>query len=106
MPPFHGHIGFNAHHSPMGAYFTFTCGHPGTRGGLAAELGRPANQDLYIGIKEGGRYEPARLRCLPFYEGAAATQPAAFTPEAAPSAAPTSELVPFALDELTRQYAW
>jgi hypothetical protein len=56
----------------MGAYFTFTCGHFGTRGGLAAELGKPAGQDLYIGVKEGGRFDNAPIRCLPFFDGARA----------------------------------
>lgn len=70
VPPFHGNISFNAHHSPMGAFFTFTCGHFGTRGGLGAQISGPANQDLYIGVKEGDRYAATPLRCLPFYQGA------------------------------------
>lgn len=70
VPAFHGPSSFNAHHSPMGAFFSFTCGNFGTRGGLAAQLGRPADQDVYIGVKEGDRFSPAPLKCLPFYEGA------------------------------------
>jgi hypothetical protein len=70
VPPFSGNVSFNAHHSPMGAFFSFTCGHFGTRGGMAAQLGRPANQDIYIGVKDGGRHSNSPLRCLPFYEGA------------------------------------
>ena len=71
VQPFSGNIAFNAHHSPIGAYTTFTCGHFGTRGGLAAQLGKPAGQDLFIGVKLGGRYDRAPIRCLPFFDGAA-----------------------------------
>jgi len=57
IPPFPGNISFNAQHAPMGAFMSFTCGNFGTRGGIAAQLGKPAGQDLFIGIKEGGRFE-------------------------------------------------
>ena len=30
--PLTGPIGFNAQHSPMGAFMSFTCGNPGTKG--------------------------------------------------------------------------
>ena len=36
-------IGFNAQHSPMGAFMSFTCGHPGTKGGIGLQIGQPAN---------------------------------------------------------------
>ena len=70
VPAFSGNVGFNAHHSPMGAFFSFTCGHFGTRGGMAAQSGRPGTQDLFIGAKDGDRLSDNVLRCLPFYEGA------------------------------------
>jgi hypothetical protein len=105
IPAFHDQVGFNAHHSPMGAYFTFTCGHFGTRGGMGVQLGKPANQDLYIGVKDGDRYAPGPLRVLPFYEGAAAAPQANYTPEAA-AAAEAPELRPYRENEITRYYAW
>ncbi|MGN6370120.1 MAG: glycoside hydrolase family 52 protein [Phycisphaerae bacterium] len=71
LKPLSGNISFNAQHSPMGAFMSFTCGNFGTRGGIAAQIGRPANQDLYIGIKEGGRFDEGTLRCLPFFARAA-----------------------------------
>lgn len=86
VPPFHGDISFNAHHSPMGAYFTFTCGHFGSRGGLAVEAGRPANQDIYIGVKDGDRHAKSPLRCLPFYKGAGEDGAQPELPEAAQQA--------------------
>ncbi|MEI7767636.1 MAG: glycoside hydrolase family 52 protein [Phycisphaerae bacterium] len=72
IPAFTGAIGFNAHHAPMGAFFSFTCGHPNTKGGIGWQAGKPGNQDIYIGIKEGDRYSKEPLKCLPFYEGALA----------------------------------
>jgi len=55
--------GFNVQHAPVGAYASLTLGHPGTRGGLAIELGRPGDQNVFIGWKspEG----PPQL--LPFF---------------------------------------
>lgn len=62
-------IFFNAHHSPIGAFASFTLGFPGAKGGLGLELGAPANQDVLIGLQsaDGSRYD-----ALPFYAGAAA----------------------------------
>lgn len=56
---------FNAHHSPIGAFASFTLGFPGASGGLGLELGRPANQNVYIGLqcKDSDCYE-----ALPFFE--------------------------------------
>jgi len=69
VPPFHGNINFNAQHSPCGAFMTFTCGHFGSGGGIGVEIGRPANQNLYIGVKRGARRAVAPITCLPFVRG-------------------------------------
>src|SRR3954451_14518223 len=71
VPRFEGNINFNAQHSPMGAFMSFTCGHFGTRGGIGVEIGSPAQQDLYIGVKDGDRFSKSPLKCLPFYRSAA-----------------------------------
>ena len=55
-------IFFNAHHSPIGAFASFTLGFPGASGGLGLELGKPADQSVYIGIE----CEPNDFRLLPF----------------------------------------
>ena len=49
---------FNAHHSPVGAFATFTLGFPGAKGGLGLELGGPADENIFIGVetREGGSY--------------------------------------------------
>ncbi|MFQ3544188.1 glycoside hydrolase family 52 protein [Halobacillus rhizosphaerae] len=55
---------FNAHHSPMGAFASFTLGHKCASGGLGMDLGKPADENVYIGMetKEGGSYQ-----ALPFF---------------------------------------
>src|SRR6266480_2391083 len=75
VPAFPGNINFNAQHAPMGAFMSFTCGHFGSGGGIGLEIGRPANQNVYVGVKKGGRRSPAAIRCLPFLRGAGAAQP-------------------------------
>jgi len=42
---------FNAHHSPVGAFASFTLGQFGPAGGFGLELGKPADQHLYIGAE-------------------------------------------------------
>jgi hypothetical protein len=57
-------IFFNAHHSPIGDFASFTLGFKGSNGGFGLELGKPANQDVYIGLEsnDGEYYE-----LLPFF---------------------------------------
>ncbi len=59
---------YNAHHSPIGAFASFTLGFKGATGGLGLELGKPADHNVYIGVEsENGK----RLyRSLPFFESA------------------------------------
>ncbi len=59
-------IDFHAHHSPLGAYASFTCGRFGAGGGLNIEGAKPAGQDLVIGWIEAD----GTVRALPFYTGA------------------------------------
>ncbi|MET3942015.1 hypothetical protein ABIC22_004827 [Paenibacillus sp. PvP094] len=57
-------IFYNAHHSPIGAFASFTLGYKGAKGGLGLELGKPADQNIYIGLqsRDGEHYE-----ALPFF---------------------------------------
>ncbi|MGG1612996.1 glycoside hydrolase family 52 protein [Paenibacillus sp. FSL K6-2441] len=57
-------IFFNAHHSPMGAFASFTLGYPGQSGGFDLELGSPPKQNIYIGLQDDGQ---ERYRALPFF---------------------------------------
>jgi xylan 1,4-beta-xylosidase len=101
-------IGFNAQHSPMGAFMSFTCGNPGTKGGIGLQIGQPADQEVFIGVIDGDRYAEAPLKCLPFYIGAASTALEAFTAETAgPSEANVRpDAVPFAPKEIQRSFGW
>lgn len=101
-------IGFNAQHSPMGAFMSFTCGHVGTRGGIGLQIGSPADQEVFIGVIDGDRYADVPLQCLPFYVGAASKAMEAFTAETAgPSEANVRpDAVPFDLKEVERSYGW
>jgi hypothetical protein len=58
---------YNAHHSPIGAFASFTLGFRGDKGGLGLELGGPANQNIYIGVER----EPHTFHFLPFFDQAA-----------------------------------
>lgn len=62
-------IFFNAHHSPIGAFASFTLGYRGQKGGLGIELGKPADQNVFVGLEttHGGVFET-----LPFYAGSEA----------------------------------
>lgn len=60
-------IFFNAHHAPMGAFASFTLGFPGAKGGLGLELGRPADQNVYIGLEST---KENVFEALPFFDKA------------------------------------
>ncbi|MFC5531474.1 glycoside hydrolase family 52 protein [Cohnella yongneupensis] len=57
---------YNAHHSPIGAFSSFTLGFPGAKGGLGLELGKPADQNVYIGLQSAN--DPHLFQALPFFE--------------------------------------
>jgi hypothetical protein len=59
---------FNAHHAPVGAFATFTLGFPGPKGGLGLGLGKPADENVFIGAerRDGRGYE-----ALPFFASSA-----------------------------------
>jgi xylan 1,4-beta-xylosidase len=55
---------FNAHHSPIGAYASFTLGFPGASGGFDLERAQPPKEQVYVILEheEGAFYQG-----LPFY---------------------------------------
>jgi hypothetical protein len=101
-------LGFNAQHSPMGAFMSFTCGNFGTRGGIGLQIGQPGDQEVFIGYKEGDRYSDATLKCLPFYTAAVSKAADAFLVEqAGPSEQNVKpDAVPFSAGEMSRSYGW
>jgi xylan 1,4-beta-xylosidase len=56
---------FNAHHSPIGAFASFTLGFPGPGGGLDLELGRSPKKSVYVGLES---LEEGKYNALPFFE--------------------------------------
>jgi hypothetical protein len=101
-------IGFNAQHSPMGAFMSFTCGNPGTKGGIGLQIGQPADQEVFVGVIDGDRYADAPLQSLPFYVGAVSKAADAFTVEqAGPSEANVRpDALPFEPKDVERRYGW
>lgn len=93
-------IFFNAHHSPVGAFATFTLGHRGAKGGLGLELGKPADENVFIGLesREGGYYE-----ALPFYEDGA-DESKRYDLEKKDEGAAKPVVVPFAASEIRRDF--
>ena len=102
------HLGFNAQHSPMGAFMSFTCGNFGTRGGIGLQIGQPGDQEIFIGFKDGDRYSDATLKCLPFYTAAVSRAADAFLVEqAGPSEQNVKpDAVPFEESTISRFYKW
>ncbi len=102
------HLGFNAQHSPMGAFMSFTCGNFGTRGGIGLQIGQPGDQEVFIGFKDGDRHSDATLKCLPFYSAAIDRSADAFLVEqAGPSEQNVKpDAVPFKESEFSRSYGW
>jgi hypothetical protein len=58
-------IFFNAHHSPIGAFASFTLGFKGAKGGLGIEMAKPAEQEIFIGLQSSS---PAYYEALPFFK--------------------------------------
>ena len=57
---------YNSHHSPIGAFASFTLGARGAKGGLGLELSGPADRAIYIGVER--RDEAGSFQALPFYD--------------------------------------
>jgi hypothetical protein len=95
-------IFFNAHHSPIGAFATFTCGHKGAKGGLGLELGRPADENLFIGIES---QTEGVLETLPFCQSAEDESKRYLIEQAAATEKPKGpSLIPFASGSITREF--
>ncbi len=107
LQPFAGNISFNAQHSPMGAFMSFTCGNFGTRGGVGLQIGQPGNQDIYIGVKDGDRKSDSALQCLPFFQSDTHNAASAFLIEAGPEQQNLKEKAQaFRAEQINRFYGW
>ncbi len=106
LPPFHGNISYHAQHSPLGAFFSFTCGLFGSKGGFGLQIGKPGDQELFIGVKDGDRSSDAPIKCLPFFEGAQDDEAARYDVEGKSTRAARPQLAAYRRDEIQRHYGW
>ncbi|ASA22160.1 glycoside hydrolase family 52 protein [Paenibacillus donghaensis] len=92
---------FNAHHSPIGAFASFTLGFKGASGGFDLEQGKPPRQNIFIGLerKDGSGYDT-----LPFHESAEEDESKRYDIENPdPNPDKPKLLFPFADAEITRE---
>jgi xylan 1,4-beta-xylosidase len=104
--PFAGNINFNAQHSPAGAFMSFTCGHFGSGGGIGIEIGKPAAQNLFIGIKQGDRKSQHPIRCLPFLKSTVGSAAAAFEVGQAETPKTGRSFDSYPADQIKRHFGW
>lgn len=63
---------YNAHHSPAGAFSSFTLGYKGAHGGLGLELTGPAGDNIWIGAESA---DGSCFEALPFFDHAEDDRP-------------------------------
>ncbi len=94
---------FNAHHSPVGAFASFTLGFPGKSGGFDLELARPPKQNIFIGVQSLN--EPGIYDVLPFLEIANEDESKRYDIENPdPSPEKPKILFPIAKDQIEREF--
>ncbi|UOQ87257.1 glycoside hydrolase family 52 protein [Gracilibacillus salinarum] len=94
---------FNAHHSPIGAFSSFTLGFPGAGGGFDLELGRSPKKSVYIGVES--KEEAGKYQALPFFD-TGEDESKRYDVENIEHNPITEQLVePFAKEEVKRQFA-
>ncbi len=103
-------VNFNAQHSPMGAFMSFTCGNFFAGGGTGIEIGRPVDQQIYIGVKKGHRQSKEPLHCLPFYKKKQQAGVSASDFQVAQDNSQPPEryenVVAYSEDQINRDYEW
>lgn len=92
---------FNAHHSPIGAFSSFTLGFPGASGGFDSERGQPPKENVFVLLEDaaGGAF-----RGLPFFEEGEDESKRYDTEQAADDPAPPELLRAFGQDEVSRSF--
>lgn len=97
---------FYAHHSPFGAFASFTLGRHGKQGGFGLELPGPAKQDVYIAYTRPAPEGQPGVHALPFYAGAQVGGAEAYTGVAESSFVGPLTWRAFAEGEITRKMGW
>ncbi len=91
---------FHAHHSPMGAHSSLTCGMHGARGGMAMEKGQPADGGVYVGYED----DQGVLNFLPLFAMNDDERARYVQGGPANGAATTERVIP--AGKITRDYRW
>ncbi|WP_088102733.1 glycoside hydrolase family 52 protein [Halalkalibacter urbisdiaboli] len=95
-------IFFNAHHSPIGSYSSFTLGFPGAGGGLDLELGRSPRQNIFIGVESATR--AGEYDALPFFASADDESKRYDIENPDPDQNKPKIIFPFSKEEVTRNF--
>lgn len=93
---------FNAHHSPIGSFSSFTLGFPGSGGGLDLELGRSPRKNVFIGVESldrAGMYD-----ALPFFDSGEDESKRYDIENPDPEQDKPKIIFPFAKDEVVRDF--
>ncbi|GAE33710.1 glycoside hydrolase family 52 protein [Halalkalibacter akibai] len=93
---------FNAHHSPIGSFSSFTLGFPQEGGGLDLELGRSPKKNVYIGVES--RTEAGMYDALPFFASQDDEAKRYDIENPDPNQDKPKIIIPFSQDEVTRTF--
>lgn len=92
---------FNAHHSPIGAFSSFTFGYPGASGGFDLERAQPPKENLFVLLEDANENI---YNALPFYEEGE-DESKRYDSEQEETDLPTEGRVrPFPLDQIERTF--
>ncbi|WP_151735029.1 glycoside hydrolase family 52 protein [Paenibacillus tengchongensis] len=95
-------IFYNAHHSPIGAFASFTLGFKGAGGGFDLEAGRPPQQNIFVGLqrRDGNGYDT-----LPFHQHSGNDESKRYDVENSGSRPEVKRVLnPFADEEIRREF--
>jgi hypothetical protein len=95
-------ISYHSHHSPIGADATFTVGKLGARGGFGLEIGRPADQDIYVGLRRGR----GAAMSLPFFQSTTADGVEIYLVEGAAEQDVLASVLPIPEAQISRDLRW
>ncbi len=91
---------FHAHHSPMGAHSSFTCGMHGANGGMAMEKGQPAEGGIYVGFED----EQGVIQYLPLFAMGPDERARYVQGDAKDEKKSVEQVIP--AEKITRDYRW
>ncbi len=94
-------IFFNAHHSPTGAFASFTLGYKGAKGGLGIELTKPADQNVFIGLESKRKNV---FEALPFSDSTADEKARYDVEKDSSKDSSSAKVIPFGQENIRRLF--